>query len=334
MLILAAVELPLCVVVTILECCVTFSGVKLSIYKIVCFIYVTFVVKALIKRNTEMEPVPRPYPDVARLNELHYCSHKKTPKYDSDGNLRPVDDFQPGARLHQLFQENKITSNDEASINQFSLKHVVEEKLVLAYVKHLEMLKFERNKRSESRNKAKEKESMKEFSEFNWRNLFETGKLKKLNSKLLEKYTTHYNLGNFRYKKDLLDAIIAHICSSGSIVVQRKGTKQGNTTAFKTMDNGEKITSDSSSTLSESDESEDLVLAKFDSSDEESNSLESGNEISVKRAAAVHLFQVKSWDLCQSLGKIGKHPVEEQSEDLPNTLNFSNFYDFTTFLCL
>ena len=117
--------------------------------------------------NTEMEPVPRPYPDIARLNELHYCSHKKTPKYDSDGNLRPVDDFQPGARLRQLFQENKITSNDEASINQFSLKHVVEEKLVLAYVKHLEMLKFERNKRNESGNKVKEKESMKEFSEFN-----------------------------------------------------------------------------------------------------------------------------------------------------------------------
>ena len=32
------VELPLRVVVTILECCVTFSGVKLS-NKIVCFIY-------------------------------------------------------------------------------------------------------------------------------------------------------------------------------------------------------------------------------------------------------------------------------------------------------
>ena len=127
--------------------------------------------------NTEMEPVPRAYPDIARLNELHYCSHKKTPKYDSDGNLRPADDLQPRARLRQLFQENKITSNDEASVNQFSLKHVVEEKLVLAYVKHFEMLKFERNKRNESRNKAKQKESMKEFSKFNWRNLFETGKL-------------------------------------------------------------------------------------------------------------------------------------------------------------
>ena len=150
--------------------------------------------------------------------------------------------------------------------------------------------------------------------------------LKKLNRKLLEKYTTHYNLGNFRYKKDLLDAIIAHICSSGSIVVQRKGTRQGNTTAFKTMDNGEKITSDSSSTLSESDESEDLVLANLIHQMKNPTALSQGMRFLWKRAAAVHLFQVKSWDLYQSLGKISKHPGEEQSEDLPNTLNFSNFY--------
>ena len=119
----------------------------------------------------------------------------------------------------------------------------------------------------------------------------------------MEKYNTHYNLGNFRYKKDLLDAIIAHICISGSIVVQRKGTKQGNTTAFKTMDNGEKITSDSSSTLSESDESEDLVLAKFDSSDEESNSLESGNEISVKESFLSSLISSEELGLISILGK-------------------------------
>ena len=35
---------------------------------------------------------------------------------------------------------------------------------------------------------------------------------------------------------------------------------------------------------------------------------------------------MKSWDLYQSLGKISKHPGKEQSEDLPNTLNFSDFY--------
>ena len=40
LLILVGVELPLRVVVTILECCVTFSGVKLSIRSFVLFIKV------------------------------------------------------------------------------------------------------------------------------------------------------------------------------------------------------------------------------------------------------------------------------------------------------
>ena len=43
LLILVGVELPLCVVVTILECCVTFSGVKLSIRSFVLFLWVGWV---------------------------------------------------------------------------------------------------------------------------------------------------------------------------------------------------------------------------------------------------------------------------------------------------
>ena len=41
LLILVGVELPLCVIVTILECCVTFSGVKLSIRSFVLFLSVS-----------------------------------------------------------------------------------------------------------------------------------------------------------------------------------------------------------------------------------------------------------------------------------------------------
>ena len=44
LLILVGVELPLRVVVTILECCVTFSGVKLSIRSFVLLVCKTLVV--------------------------------------------------------------------------------------------------------------------------------------------------------------------------------------------------------------------------------------------------------------------------------------------------
>ena len=41
------VEFPLCVVVTILECCVTFSGVKLNIRSFVLFIRLTWLLNNL-----------------------------------------------------------------------------------------------------------------------------------------------------------------------------------------------------------------------------------------------------------------------------------------------
>ena len=53
-LILVGVELPLCVVVTILACCVTFSGVKLSIRSFVLFTdftgYVLFIIASFLAR--------------------------------------------------------------------------------------------------------------------------------------------------------------------------------------------------------------------------------------------------------------------------------------------
>ena len=68
------------------------------------------------------------------------------------------------------------------------------------------------------------------------------------------------------------------------------------------------------------------MLAKFDSSDEESNSLESGNEISVEEGCSSSLISSEELGLISILGKDQQTSGEEQSEDLPNTLNFSNFY--------
>ena len=48
---LVGVELPLRVVVTILECCVTFSGVKLSIRSFVLFLSIAFDVLNRFQQN-------------------------------------------------------------------------------------------------------------------------------------------------------------------------------------------------------------------------------------------------------------------------------------------
>ena len=49
------VELPLRVVVTILECCVTFSGVKLSIRSFVLFLLVELTWKSYINITLKFE---------------------------------------------------------------------------------------------------------------------------------------------------------------------------------------------------------------------------------------------------------------------------------------
>ena len=51
LLILVGVELPLHVVVTILECCVTFSGVKLSIRSFVLFYCMALCISGLLQSD-------------------------------------------------------------------------------------------------------------------------------------------------------------------------------------------------------------------------------------------------------------------------------------------
>ena len=48
------VELPLCVVVTILECCVTFSGVKLSIRSFVLFNSNVITLSCMLQKDIEL----------------------------------------------------------------------------------------------------------------------------------------------------------------------------------------------------------------------------------------------------------------------------------------
>ena len=64
------VELPLRVVVTILECCVTFSGVKLSIRSFVLFIWLPYLItnlKGFEAFVISISPAPRDESDYSRV---------------------------------------------------------------------------------------------------------------------------------------------------------------------------------------------------------------------------------------------------------------------------
>ena len=84
----------------------------------------------------------------------------------------------------------------------------------------MEELNFEKTKRAERKQNQVSKETESSYSDYNWRELVESDKLRQKTRKVLEKYISYHNLGTCRYKKDMIDAIIAHFCTGGPMANQ------------------------------------------------------------------------------------------------------------------
>ena len=97
-------------------------------------------------------PSPKPYPDYLALPKYKYCDLMSTPTED-----RITDDFLPRAHLKDLFKKHQISSSNQEKINAFADKYIVDAKLIVSYVKHLELLEIKKKKWAEkkaAKNKA------------------------------------------------------------------------------------------------------------------------------------------------------------------------------------
>ena len=90
-----------------------------------------------------MDRIPRPELDPE--NPGHYKNVFQT--LGINGKQRQVDDF----LLKELFAEGNISSNSHLEIEKFCEEFAVEKCHAVDYVKHLELLKFRKEKRKESR---------------------------------------------------------------------------------------------------------------------------------------------------------------------------------------
>ena len=140
-----------------------------------------------------MKKCPRLYPDNSALPEYHYLAYDKTPLGE-----REIDDWQPRTQIIKQFAEKKLSSSDPESISVFGDKYIVKTKLVLEYVKHLEVKEWKkekkRNKTEENVKRAKEKM----YSDYKWDNLVKDDKeLKKLRVCELNKYLVHNGLHKY-----------------------------------------------------------------------------------------------------------------------------------------
>lgn len=152
--------------------------------------------------NNSIERVPRPKPDEAALPSLKYLPYDKTPIVKEDGSQRDVDDYQPRVLLRKCFEDENISLDDTESIKEFSKKFAVREDLVRKYLEHLQYLKVKRIKRAQERQKNKVTESSKMYEDYNWKEMQETGTLKKLKVSVLDLFLKKHNLMKPRMKKN------------------------------------------------------------------------------------------------------------------------------------
>ena len=89
---------------------------------------------------------PRSYPDYTSLPTFKYLPLESTAMAN-----RSVDDFLPRANLKKLFNDEDISSSDQISVKEFSIKFIVEETYVVAYLSHLELLGLKKRKHAEHR---------------------------------------------------------------------------------------------------------------------------------------------------------------------------------------
>ena len=152
--------------------------------------------------------VPSPMPDPN--NEGHYLPLSDTSTTTVNGDLRVIDDLAPRANIRKQFKNGLVSSSNCEQISSFSKTFCVEEKYVVSYVKHLEQLAAAASIREKEKKLKKKIEEAKTYKEYNWPDLFDSGKLNKIKVKEFDKYLLKHNLSTANKKADKVKRITAH----------------------------------------------------------------------------------------------------------------------------
>ena len=113
--------------------------------------------------------IPPPYPDPD--NGGHYLHLSKTPR-TINGKARALDNLAPRANIRKLFKDGSISSS-----KNFVLKRSTD---VVSYVKHLEELATVASIRERERRLNRTIDEGKQYQDYNWSDLIESGKLSKV----------------------------------------------------------------------------------------------------------------------------------------------------------
>ena len=172
----------------------------------------SFCLENPVQEGCQVSRVPEPVPDYSYVDKFKY---KQYDHPDNNGKLGPIDEFNPRVQLKAMFSDKKICLNSPDQIDAFSKKFIVDEDLVVGELTHLVNLDLAKTVRSADRERKKHAETSREYEDFNWKELVEEKKLKKLVVKTLNKYLSHHDISHFEQlkKAEKIHAITAHYYS-------------------------------------------------------------------------------------------------------------------------
>ena len=130
---------------------------------------------------------------------------------NEDGSPREIDDFLPRARVKKLFTMGELHSSDKPKLTELSKELAVPVNLLEECVKHCEQLKLLGDMRAKKRRQDKVQRDAKVYEDYNWKDHIQSGTLKKLTVKELDKYMDHHHLPRKYLSKDgKVQAIVEH----------------------------------------------------------------------------------------------------------------------------
>ena len=137
--------------------------------------------------NESVDPTPRPVPDINKRPKYHYLPVAETPITNTDdGKRREVDDYHPWARSKQVHKKNEINIENNASVQTFCNRYIVEESLVKRYLEHLNHWETMSDKRKMGNKNKNLRENTMSYEEFDWMEMLNNGTLAKQRACVLE----------------------------------------------------------------------------------------------------------------------------------------------------
>ena len=205
-----------------------------------------------------------------KLPKYHYLPVAETPITNTDdGKRREVDDYHPGARSKQVHKNNEVNIEDNASVQTFCNRYIVEESLAKKYLEHLNHLEMMSDKRKMGNKNKNLRENTMSYEEFVWMN---SGTLAKQCVCVVDKYIHKHNLlaVKGKNKPQNVNGIMDHL---RSFAESTQANKQSSLSVEEVDDHDECEVDEGDEALPTCPSDEDFVLGEIgESSDQLSQS--------------------------------------------------------------